>query len=440
MLPVELLDRSKSARNRLGDIRDIAEKSSSGHTRQIFVYWHDFPTMPLFEKRCVGSMRECNPGIPIKLINEDRITRKLPKGATFPMVAHKCDWLRLCALYECGGVYMDVSCVCLKSVDTWPRYSDRLCGFSQPWYRWGIYDKFPTLENSMLCAPPGDPFVLLWIEEIEVAAVEGFETYCNKIHEADKGQLADLTLLPKVNDRLIGFLPYLTPYLCFRVAYIKACRTPGVLLPHDMGQSPLFWANINDWHFESSVQTLLGSLRITQDPPVIKLANEMKDAVKNALDMQHGKIIENALDLKHGKIIENALHKKHANISGYENGILRFPTSNPLIKALGYDAVQKIDVVNSTLNTKFSKPIQPPCDSCGGDPLWLVQGIAKARRPQEIATARPLIDEDREEQQQLDALSGHVSHGPCMKERLKTWFMRIQTVTGCLGASCGSKQ
>ena len=91
----------------------------------------------------------------------------------------------------------------------------------------------------------------------------------------------------------------------------------------------------------------------------------MKDAVKNALDMQHGKIIENALDLKHGKIIENALHKKHANISGYENSILRFPTSNPLIKALGYDAVQKIDVVNSTLNTKFSKPIQPPCDSCG---------------------------------------------------------------------------
>ena len=185
----------------------------------------------------------------------------------------------------------------------------------------------------MLCAPPKDPFVLLWIEETEAAAGKGFGEYCDEIYKADVGKESLQQLIPRHDDMLKKYLPYLTPYLCFRVAYEKATHMPQILLPFDMGDLPLHWANVNSWNAEESLRALLGEQTVLQNPPIIKLASTMKTAVIRALD--------------NGQYVNN----------------------NSVVQALGYN--KKEITSESKVDENIKKSVQAHWDQCAGSPIWL---------------------------------------------------------------------
>lgn len=312
----------------------------------IFVFWHAVEKLHLFEKRCIYSMLKSNPTIPIKMIDVNSFVNK------FPILVEKhrahlspqcvCDWLRLHALYQCGGVYMDASCVCLESVDSWPykNHMDRLCGFSLDRYRWGRGGKkFPTFENSMLYAPPGDPFVKLWLLEYEQAFSEGFQEYRDRVvHEETQQGIAETDKIIQTDeshDVLNSFGTYMTAYVCFRKAYLKAWEEK-IKLPFCMGPLPLQWAQDNEWDRNKYMPALFGS-SIIGNPPVVKLWK--------------------------GARADARVFMKHHNIDLMNN-----IHNSPVLSALSYEKDESELNANIRINAELKKghSTSPSSDLCEG--------------------------------------------------------------------------
>ena len=193
--------------------------------KRIFFYWHDVK-LPDCLDRFVRTWKNHNPNFEFVTLNQDNLNDYIssyPENFKKLQIQHQSDYIRLKVLYEYGGVYADISTICLKSLEQYIDFKlDRLNGrkylFSQ-----GV------IENFFLASNKHNPELKIWLEELMYAINIGFASY-KKIFRRQ---------YPLV----LFNLPYMTPYACF---YRKLRHHPKVnFLFHEYNFKYLFDYYVN---------------------------------------------------------------------------------------------------------------------------------------------------------------------------------------------------
>lgn len=106
----------------LPPVADLGVQNSGALRRTIWMYWHDgADAMPGLARSCAESWARANPGWEVRVLDrtspEVRDTLDfMPGGCRMQLVA---DVLRLDLLNRFGGVWADMSCLCIRPLDEW---------------------------------------------------------------------------------------------------------------------------------------------------------------------------------------------------------------------------------------------------------------------------------------------------------------------------------
>ncbi len=243
--------------------------------RIIYVFWHEGEAkLPVFIAACLRRMRKMCPSFTIVVLDNDSLG-PLPKGYHSLRVAHKSDWAKVCKIAETGGIWIDISCVLLKPVESWvDMQSDALQGFCFPSDR-------DIMENWAFAAPRACKLVLLWREEFRTAIERGLRHY-----------IAENTPPASLKDHV----PYLTQHLALHVARSKAPWEPIVI--HNSEDGPFMLHKMCNWKLCEHYHT-----DALPDIPFIKMrGDEVKQIRASPLsDME--------------RILEIRIEKRHTAIS-----------------------------------------------------------------------------------------------------------------------------
>lgn len=149
----------------------------------MWVFWDNPESIPKTVTMCIESWRKYHPGYDIILLTKKNYNEyiNIPhRIATHPhfndSMARFSDLIRLYALAEHGGIWLDSSILLKGSIDDWllPEYEFSgfyLDGFTQK-------KEYPVIESWFLACHKGSEFVRLWKEEfITIAEYESVDKY-----------------------------------------------------------------------------------------------------------------------------------------------------------------------------------------------------------------------------------------------------------------------
>lgn len=152
--------------------------------RKIWTYWDNPDKIPKVVKMCMESWKKSNPDYEIVLL-----TKKNYKGyVTIPdeIRSHPhyndspqrfADLVRLYALEEHGGIWIDASVLVKEHFDKWlfPKYAE-FAGYYQKGY--SVNDKTPAIENWFMAAHKNSKFIKMWKQEfLEMATFKDIQLY-----------------------------------------------------------------------------------------------------------------------------------------------------------------------------------------------------------------------------------------------------------------------
>ena len=188
----------------------------------IYVFWHS-EEIPPFSMSCLNLLKKNNINWVVKVYHYKDILlfHNLPFFITdyenrkkehininkvlidkLDYYKRVSDWFRLYILYNFGGLYIDINCICLKNFDKLiDENSNKLLGFSYP------NRNVICMENWFLCSNKKNIFVAEWLKETEEAYINMNE-YCevNYIYS---------------DNNALKMLPYLSQHL----AWMKINKT-----------------------------------------------------------------------------------------------------------------------------------------------------------------------------------------------------------------------
>jgi len=233
--------------------------------RQIFTYWDRTIEIPSFVAACIALMRDGNPGWKVTVLHEGVEGFEKPPATDAAKIdfrnnnALMADWYRLAAVYQHGGVWMDASIIPVHSAEsTWLNLSfDGLTGFRCQDTTHS--DTVPDcMESFVFAAPPRNPLVKAWLDELRKAITMGCAAYGGTVDAVVRGDTS---------------LPRLCVYVAFKQAASSLPSAPSRLLtvngceqeaPHLCG--PYHYMQGHEefggvtWTLEPKVKALMESL------------------------------------------------------------------------------------------------------------------------------------------------------------------------------------
>lgn len=192
-------------------------QSKSRVPKIIWTYWST-ENLPDSIKMCIESWKKYNPDYQIIIMNKDNyknytnIPDHIANHKNMNDVhQHFADLVRLCAVYDNGGVWLDASILMSCSLnDILPSEFDyEFFGFKRefiPYY-------YPLISNYMFAAPMGSEFVKRWRDE-----------YCNVVNYNSPFDYSLRTTLK------YGLLPVFTPT---RLGYFAAYTAVQKIIQYD---------------------------------------------------------------------------------------------------------------------------------------------------------------------------------------------------------------
>jgi hypothetical protein len=256
-------------------------KSMIGVPKIIHLYWHT-KELPKFIKQCKQTIVRMNPDWEVKQYSyEDILNIKHPSfcNRTYQLpyyqkdaIKYACDWFRMYLLYKEGGVYMDISCVCLAPLETFlDMNSTQIQGFNM-----SFIPNFYGMENWFICSPPRHEFIHKWMKE----TVEAHKsTYGAEIKYTEDNYKYG-------GSKLQNYLPYLVQALAWKKLNILFPEIKHTMI---MGctekNGPMFWHNFKGARHEQIRQVLMMKKSDFKSIPLLKFNQGirliMEDAVKN---------------------------------------------------------------------------------------------------------------------------------------------------------------
>ena len=211
--------------------------------KQIFLFWNG--PIPDVVECCIQRIHALHDTWSVHVLTEAEETIE---GFERLIIQWKSDWVRLCAMQQ-GGVWLDASCICTKSVDHWVNMlSGEVQGFSCPFAA-------DCLENWAFAAPPGHPLMIRWKQIFGEAIRMGFEEFKSKVPAYVR------------EHEIFGHMPYLTMHACYLIA-ARETGTRATLTPSCDG--PFRYLCVRNWDTLGAVKALMHE-PLTNPPPLIKL-------------------------------------------------------------------------------------------------------------------------------------------------------------------------
>ena len=145
----------------------------NGIPKIIWTYWSQANVMPEFNKLCIETWRKKNPDFVIHVLNDENILKfislnELPKYFfEITPLQSRSDVVRLALLKKYGGIWMDSSIICLKSL-TWCS-NPILTGYSVTWNsltnELDVFDSWfiACNKNSYIIKKWHDEYMKLWL-------------------------------------------------------------------------------------------------------------------------------------------------------------------------------------------------------------------------------------------------------------------------------------
>lgn len=245
----------------------------------IHLYWHT-KELPLLIQQCKQTMIRMNPGWEIIQYSHEDLMKVDPPAfcnrtyhlphVQLDAIKYACDWFRLYVLYKHGGVYMDMSCICLAPLDSFlDMHSASIQG-----YNMSFLPNFYCMENWFICAPPKHEFIHKWMKE---TAKAHHDPYGAELKYSEENYEYGGVVLQR-------WLPYLVQALAW-----KKINTLLPEIEHRMimgctdKRGPYFWDNL-----KGTKQDKLRQLfRMTQEEfkhiPLLKLNQGVRDFVQEMI-------------------------------------------------------------------------------------------------------------------------------------------------------------
>jgi len=152
--------------------------------KRIWTYWDREDRIPKTVKMCMRGWAKWNPDYEIVLLTKKNykgyvtIPNELTSHPNFnDMPARFADLVRVWALAEHGGIWIDSSIILKAPLDDWlfPKYAE-FSGF----YINGMTKTTPVIENWFFACNKGSPFVKKWRDEFsKIAQYSCVEQYVN---------------------------------------------------------------------------------------------------------------------------------------------------------------------------------------------------------------------------------------------------------------------
>jgi len=232
----------------------------------IHLYWHT-KELPTFIQQCKQTIVRMNQGWEIKQYSHEDILKVYPPdfcNRTYQLphaqndaIKYACDWFRLYVLYEQGGVYMDMSCICLAPIESFLNmHTTQIQG-----YNMSFIPNFYCMENWFICAPPKHEFIQNWM--IETAEAHK-EPYGAELKYTEENYEYGGSALQKQ-------LPYLVQGLAWKklnilFPWVKHTMIMGCTDKH----GPYFWTNFKGAKQEQLRQMLKMNQEEFRNIPFLK--------------------------------------------------------------------------------------------------------------------------------------------------------------------------
>ena len=243
--------RSKKNKNYLSNINRIKDETIP---KKIWTYWHD-ETLPEFISKCVENWKKYNPDYEIIILNNTNYKSYIKDCdiLSYPacrFVQRVSDFMRIHALNQNGGIWIDASTLLFESLD-WVLQKYEENKYEYIGYR--IVSKetvpeYPVIENWFMAAPKGSRFIQLWLEKF--LELNNFQTdydYLSYIQSLDVN-LQNLSLT--------GYLAmhYAVQYVLQKQMTIEEINKNIYLEKAEDG--PFKYLHVNNWDIKKSLQAL----------------------------------------------------------------------------------------------------------------------------------------------------------------------------------------
>lgn len=191
-------------------------------------------------------------------------------------IKYACDWLRMHLLYEVGGVYMDMSCVCLAPLESFLNMnSTQIQGFNM-----SFISNFYCMENWFICSPPKHEFIKKWMNE----TVDAHKNmYGAELKYAEENYEYGGSKLQK-------FLPYLVQALAWKKLNILFPEIKHTMIMGCIDKNgPMFWDNFKGSKYEQMRQVFMMKKQDFNNIPLLKFNQGIRTIVEDALKNQQYK-------------------------------------------------------------------------------------------------------------------------------------------------------
>ena len=152
--------------------------------RKIFCFWHDKENVPPFVLRCIKNIQRLHRGRgwTVTVLSDEDLPSRIERPDIWELGAqHRADWMRIQKLREHGGIWLDATCILYRPVDEWLPFGTKavVMGYAYPHCHGAR-----ILENWLLFAPSGSPFIAEWCSEFDKVVKVGLGKYVADIGDA----------------------------------------------------------------------------------------------------------------------------------------------------------------------------------------------------------------------------------------------------------------
>lgn len=165
----------------------------------IWTYWHD-TKLPTFIEKCIDTWRVHNPRFRINILNKENYRKyvnidilALKHSQNDPVRAS--DFIRLYVLAKHGGIWMDASIICFRSLsflEPGKLAHKEFIGFHIPNFMTDA--RYPIIETWCFACKPRSPFITLWYEHaLQMNDFHSLKAYVDHMHHVKNVDLQNIS-------------------------------------------------------------------------------------------------------------------------------------------------------------------------------------------------------------------------------------------------------
>ena len=247
------------------------------HPKIIWTYWDDPDKIPKTVQMCMESWRQNNPNYKIILLTKKNynkyisIPEKIASAKNFnDSSARFSDLLRLYALAEHGGVWIDSSMLLKEPLDKWlfPRPAEFSGFYIGSFTKKGLP---PVIESWLLACSKDSTFIKLWRDEfVQMADYPSFREYV--FSRRDMG----------VDYEQIGSPGYLTIHIAAqKILQIDKYPLDSLIL-RKAEDGPYSYLAENEWDSERALKFACANKKY--QGPLMKMRGDERQVLEEKID------------------------------------------------------------------------------------------------------------------------------------------------------------